>query len=92
MLLARLFQTLDHPAASQEVPSYQAFRRPKHLIRQEVAGPVMAPRSQIDPLLSDGIKVHEPPFVGLARSKWPLSIALFHRFNRRMDRSMNGAE
>ena len=37
---------------------------------------VMAPRSQIDPLLSDGIKVHEPPFVGLARSKWPLSIAL----------------
>lgn len=37
---------------------------------------VMAPRSQIDPLLSDGIQVHEPPFVGLARSKWPLSIAL----------------
>ena len=23
---------------------------------------------------------------------WPLSIALFHRFNRRLDRSMKGAE
>lgn len=37
---------------------------------------VMAPRSQIDPLLTEGIKVHEPPFVGLAKSKWPLALAL----------------
>ena len=54
MLLARLFQTLDHPVASQEAPPYQAFRRSKHLIRQEVAGPVMAPRSQRGGVVSAG--------------------------------------
>ena len=54
MLLARLFQTLDHPVASQEAPSYQAFRRSKHLIRQEDAAPVVAPRSQRGGVLSAG--------------------------------------
>jgi len=54
MLLARLFQTLEHPAASQEAASYQAFRRSNHLIRQEVAGPVMAPRSQRGGVVSAG--------------------------------------
>lgn len=37
---------------------------------------VMAPRSQLEPFLAQGIKIHEPPFVGLARTKWPLAIAL----------------
>lgn len=46
MLLARLFQSLEHPQDSREVPSERSFRRSKRLLLREVSGHVAAPRSQ----------------------------------------------
>ncbi|NCT69643.1 MAG: hypothetical protein GXC75_01740 [Xanthomonadaceae bacterium] len=46
MLLARLFQSLEHPQDSYEVPSERAFRRSKSLLLRDVSGHVAAPRSQ----------------------------------------------
>lgn len=37
---------------------------------------VMAPRSELEAAMADGIALHEPPFVGLARTKWLIGLAL----------------
>ena len=37
---------------------------------------VMGPRAQLEAGAGHGISVHEPPFVGLERSKWTLGLAL----------------
>lgn len=37
---------------------------------------VMGPRAELEAKLSDGLAVHEPPFVGLTRSKWTLGVAI----------------
>jgi hypothetical protein len=60
MLFTRLFQTLEHPASPQEVASPQAFRRAKHLIRQELAGPVVVPRGQRGGVIGGGRRLNTP--------------------------------
>lgn len=37
---------------------------------------VMGPRAELDAAQTEGIKVHEPGFVGLARNKWTLGLAV----------------
>lgn len=37
---------------------------------------VMAPRSELEGAMADGITIHEPPFVGLAKTKWLIGLAL----------------
>lgn len=37
---------------------------------------VMGPRAQLEAGATEGIAIHEPPFLGLERSKWTLGLAL----------------
>lgn len=37
---------------------------------------VMGPRAQLEAGMGEGMAVHEPPFLGLERSKWTLGLAL----------------
>ncbi len=54
MLFARLFQSLEHPEDSLEVPSERAFRRSKSLLLHDISGHVAAPRSQRGGVLGGG--------------------------------------
>lgn len=54
MLLARLFQSLEHPEHAQESLPSRAFRRGKSLLRQDIPGGIVAPRSQRGGVLGAG--------------------------------------
>lgn len=45
------------------------------LARHEVMA-VMGPRAEIDAAMAEGLAVHEPGLLGLARSKWTLGVAV----------------
>ncbi len=41
---------------------------------------VMGPIGQLEHYLGDGIAIHQPPLLGLARSQWPLGVAVRHNW------------
>jgi len=57
MLLARLFQSLEHHEDTPESPYPRAFRRSKSLLLQDISGHVAAPRSQRGGVMGGGRRI-----------------------------------
>lgn len=63
-------------AAGDKVHRYTTVAQAMAGLSEGKVMAVMGPRAQLEAGLADGIAVHEPPFLGLERSKWTLGLAL----------------
>ena len=76
---------LSSLANGQVVPNMTRYRTTaaamKGLAAGEVAA-VMGPRGQLEFGRTDGVKVHEPPLVGLAVGEWTLGVAVRHTYRQ----------
>lgn len=63
-------------AAGDKVHRFAGIPRAMEALAAGEVKAVMGPRAQLEATAPDGVAVHEPPFVGLERSKWTLGLAL----------------
>lgn len=68
--------SVAHGATADKVHRYRSTEAAMDGLKAHEVMAVMGPRAELDANLADGIGVHEPPFLGLSRSKWTVGVAL----------------
>jgi ABC-type amino acid transport substrate-binding protein len=68
--------SLSAGAVSDKVHRYRSTAEAMAALAAGKVMAVMGPRGELEAALTEGIAVHEPPLVGLARSGWTLGLAL----------------
>jgi len=68
--------SVAHGATADKVHRYKSTAAAMQGLAAHEVMAVMGPRAELDTNLTPGIAVHEPPLLGLARSKWTLGVAV----------------
>lgn len=73
--------SVAHGATADKVHRYKSTAAAMAGLSAHEVMAVMGPRAELDANLAPGLAVHEPPLLGLAKSKWTLgaAISLQHR-------------
>ena len=68
--------SVAHGATADKVHRYKTTAEAMQGLAAHEVMAVMGPRAELDANLTPGIAVHEPPLLGLAKSKWTLGVAV----------------
>ncbi|MGD9918417.1 MAG: substrate-binding periplasmic protein [Paenirhodobacter sp.] len=68
--------SVAHGATADKVHRYKSTADAMQGLAAHEVMAVMGPRAELDANLTPGIAVHEPPLLGLAKSKWTLGVAV----------------
>jgi ABC-type amino acid transport substrate-binding protein len=68
--------SVAHGATADKVHRYPSTAAAMAALSAGEVMAVMGPRAEIDAAMAPGLAVHEPPFLGLAKSSWTVGMAL----------------
>lgn len=68
--------SVAHGATADKVHRYKTTADAMQGLAAHEVMAVMGPRAELDANLAPGLAVHEPPLLGLAKSKWTLGVAV----------------